>query len=83
MSRLISQLRHNITKYNLLLWQLRGATGGGQPDFVLQDKSDFFSHLHSFFFCKYSYLDVHFNLAGGLKYHIFATQNLCVIQMFR
>ena len=41
MSRLISQLRHNITKYNLLLWQLRGATGGGQTDFVLQDKSDF------------------------------------------
>ena len=37
------QLRQDITKYNLLLWQLRGATGGGQTDFVLQDKSDFFS----------------------------------------
>ena len=36
------QLRQDITKYNLLLWQLRGATGGGQTDFVLQDKSDFF-----------------------------------------
>jgi len=35
------QLRQDITKYNLLLWQLRGATGGGQTDFVLQDKSDF------------------------------------------
>ena len=50
MSRLISQLRHNITKYNLLLWQLRGATGGGQTDFVLQDKSDFVLQDKSDFF---------------------------------
>ena len=75
------QLRQDITKYNLLLWQLRGATGGGQTDFVLQDKSDFvlqdksdfvlqdksdfFSHLHSF---SHAHL-----LSSVLDLHFFGT----------
>ena len=49
-SKLIFQLGHNVTQYNLLLWQLRGATGGGKSDFVPQDKSDFVLQDKSDFF---------------------------------
>ena len=68
MSRLISQLRHNITKYNLLLWQLRGATGGGQTDFVLQDKSDFVLQEKSDFFSLARFTHPHL-LSSVLNLH--------------